>query len=95
MASLHPTDDETAGLLASIGGHLRRLRLKRGLTQEQAAEALGLAAKYLARVERGEVHIGVGTLVRFARYYDVDPGKLLREGPAAEIKMGRPAKKKS
>jgi transcriptional regulator with XRE-family HTH domain len=43
-----------AGSLSSAGHELRRLRLQRGLTLEQAAASLGMSIPMLSRKERGE-----------------------------------------
>jgi transcriptional regulator with XRE-family HTH domain len=88
----NPVDLETKTALAAMGGNLRRARLKKGLTQQQAAELLGTSDKYVARVERGLTNIGVGTLLRFAKCYGVDPDKLLKGGKPIETKAGRPKK---
>lgn len=36
-----------------IGKHIRKKRLKRGLTQEDVAERIGCSAKHFGRIERG------------------------------------------
>ena len=42
-----------------IGARVRKLRLKRGWTQVQMAERLGLDRSYLADVERGKRNISI------------------------------------
>ncbi len=37
-----------------IGKHIRKSRIKSGLTQEEAAERIGCSAKHLGRIERGK-----------------------------------------
>lgn len=41
-------------LKAVLGAQLRDLRRSRGLTQEGLAEELGVTARYVAGIERGE-----------------------------------------
>lgn len=53
--------------LHRIGKHLRSLRLKQGLTQEQMAERAGLNRNYLGDTERGERNIAVLNLLQLAR----------------------------
>lgn len=58
----------------SFGGALRRLRLARGLTREDFAP---LAAKTIARIERGEVEAPHGeTLARIAKRLGVKAGAI-------------------
>ncbi|HYO71874.1 MAG TPA: helix-turn-helix transcriptional regulator [Archangium sp.] len=68
--------------LRRVGGRLRELRLERGLTQEQAAEKMGVHPKYLTRLEGGGVNVTLATLVAASVAYKV----LLRELFPAEEK---------
>ena len=43
------------GEAKTVGAELRRIRLKRGLSQEVVAGLAGFTAGFLSRVERGEV----------------------------------------
>jgi DNA-binding XRE family transcriptional regulator len=56
-------------LLAEVGDHLRDLREERALTQEAAAERIGMAGRHLQKIEAGEVNVTLETLFRFARAY--------------------------
>lgn len=49
--------------LRRIGERLRELRLARGLTQEQAAEAIGVHPKHMIKMEKGGANLTVATLV--------------------------------
>ncbi len=53
----------------SIGGNLRRLRLQKGLTQEQLAEALGLTAQAVSRWENDQAYPDVTYLPGLAMLY--------------------------
>lgn len=55
---------------------LERQRLK--LTQERAAERVGLSLQYLQRIERTIVNVPLDTITRFARGYGVEPAELLK-----------------
>lgn len=62
-----------------IAQNLRRLRLMKGLTQEQAAEALHVSAQSVSRWECGSTFPDVMTLPEIARLYAVTVDDLYRE----------------
>ena len=66
------TGDDSRNLAAALGGALLVARHGQGLTQEQAAEACGLTAGYIARVERGERIPSPLVLDRLARAVGVE-----------------------
>lgn len=49
--------------LRRLGERLRQLRLERGLTQEQAAESIGVHPKHIIKMEQGAANVTVATLV--------------------------------
>jgi transcriptional regulator with XRE-family HTH domain len=63
-----------------LGERLRVLREERGLTQERAAEWIGLHAKHLQRLERGSANVTLATLVATALAYRVSVRSLFEEG---------------
>ncbi|MEA1941756.1 MAG: short-chain fatty acyl-CoA regulator family protein [Pseudomonadota bacterium] len=64
---------ETQGLEKIFAGaRLRRLRRERGLTQAEAAEALGLSASYLNLLERNQRPVTARVLLALADAFDVD-----------------------
>jgi len=84
---------ETGVLLAYIAANVRRLREKRGLSQERFAEEAGLDFRFTQRVERGRLNLSIETLVRLAAALDVTPSRLLRRAHLPPPKAGRPKKK--
>ena len=54
-----------------LGLRLRELREARGLTQEQAAEMIGIHAKYMPRVEAGRANLTVDVLIAASVAYEV------------------------
>uniref|UniRef100_A0A7C4CD97 XRE family transcriptional regulator n=1 Tax=candidate division WOR-3 bacterium TaxID=2052148 RepID=A0A7C4CD97_UNCW3 len=60
-----------------VGRNIRRLREKRGWSQEKLAEVADLDRTYVGRIERGEKNIGVDNLTILARALGVAPAALL------------------
>jgi transcriptional regulator with XRE-family HTH domain len=64
-------------LQRTVGQNLRRLRLARGLSQEQFAEVLGVHRTYMGGIERGERNLTLRSLERIADHLGVDARELL------------------
>lgn len=62
-----------------VGANVRRLRLQRGLTQEQLAFEAELDLTYVGGIERGRRNPSLSVLVRIAKALSIHPGKLLAE----------------
>ena len=63
---IRPAADGNAG---AIGGHLRQLRGRRGLSLAQVARAVGISVGFLSALERSQMSGSVGTLRKLARFY--------------------------
>ncbi len=72
-----------------LGAQLRALRTERELTQEAAAEAMGVHPKHLQRVEAGEVNVTLTTLVAATLVYKVPLRELFDE----EVVKARPTRR--
>lgn len=70
---------------AQIGVRLVQQREKLGLTQQRAAELLGIDRPRLSGMERGERPVDAGMLSRVARLYGVSAGVLLGLEEAREV----------
>lgn len=60
-----------------VGGNVRRLRIERGLTQEQLAFEAGIDLTYEGGIERGRRNPSLLVLVRIAEALQVRPHELL------------------
>jgi len=68
------------GRLRVLGANIKRLRLARGHSQETMAELAELTDdRFLRRIERGEVNVRFGTLVKLAEALSVEPDILVRK----------------
>jgi DNA-binding XRE family transcriptional regulator len=65
------------GALLLFGAEIRKLRLKRNLSQERLAELTGLQRNYVGMVERGECNISLIAVLALARVLSVKPAKLM------------------
>jgi transcriptional regulator with XRE-family HTH domain len=66
-----------------IGGRLQELRRELGLSQERAAERIGIHAKHLLRIEQGDANVTITTLVAAALAYGVELRDLVARTPKA------------
>lgn len=76
-------------VIQSVAANVRATRLKRGMTQEQLAEAADITPAYLQRVEYGRVNISVVTLVALAEALEVRLDTLVEP---ARLERGRPGR---
>jgi transcriptional regulator with XRE-family HTH domain len=63
--------------LKLLGQRVAKLRLDRGLTQEQLAESMGVSQNHIAYIELGARNTGVWSILLIARALNVRPGELL------------------
>jgi transcriptional regulator with XRE-family HTH domain len=66
---------------ATLGKHVRKLRLEQRLSQEKLAELADLHRNYVGGVERGERNIAILNIVALAHALKVKPAKLLETIP--------------
>ena len=62
----------------AIGGRVRRLRQKKGWTQEEFADHCAMDRAYMSRIERGEANLVFSTMFTLAYYLDINMYELLR-----------------
>jgi len=63
-----------------VGRNVKRVRQKRGLTQEQFAEISGFSQQYISTLERGQRNPTIVTIYELATTLGVGPIELLRAG---------------
>jgi transcriptional regulator with XRE-family HTH domain len=63
-----------------LGNRIRALRKKRGWTQFEMSEHVGLDRSYLAEVESGKIEICVRNLELVAKGFKLETWKLLKFG---------------
>ena len=61
----------------SIGENLRALRMKRGLTQGELAEMVGVTRAFLCQIERGTKNPSLQVSVEIARVLQCNLGELV------------------
>lgn len=59
--------------------NLQNLRLKRGLSQQDLANAIGVTRSSVANYESGNRRPSFENLIKFADYFDVTCDELIRE----------------
>lgn len=63
--------------LKELGVHIRKLREKNSLSQQELANFCSVPKVQIGRIERAEVNTTVRTLVKIANALDVEPKELL------------------
>jgi transcriptional regulator with XRE-family HTH domain len=58
---------------------VRKLRDKRGFSQEELAERAGLHRNYVGGIERGERNVALENIVKLAQALSVPPGELFAD----------------
>ena len=71
--------NEKQNMQILIGETLRNIRLSLGLTQEEVAESLGLAPRYISDIERNKTKGSITTLVKLCNLYNVTPTVILKD----------------
>jgi transcriptional regulator with XRE-family HTH domain len=67
---------DALSIRSRFGNTLRKLRKKRGYSQEKLAERAGLHRNYVGDVERGKRNASLVNIVKFAKGLSVPPGDL-------------------
>ncbi|WP_343696466.1 helix-turn-helix transcriptional regulator [Flavobacterium sp.] len=62
--------------IANLGTHIRQLREKKGLSQQDLADDCDIKKTQIGRIERAEINTTVKTLVKIANALDIEPKEL-------------------
>jgi len=73
------SDTDQKFLAGVVGRAIAKQRLRRGLTQEEVAERLGVGNEAVSRIERGVVVPNIERLVEFASIFGCEVADLLTE----------------
>ena len=60
-----------------IGRRIKEARKKKGLTQEQLVEKMGVSIAYLSKVETGRIHINLERLSQICNILEITEGEIL------------------
>jgi len=63
--------------LINIGTHIRKLREKNNLSQQNLADISDLPKTTIGRIERAEINTTIRTLVKIANALEVEPKEIL------------------
>lgn len=73
--------EQVKTLKGKLGVNIRNARLRRGLTQEQAAEQIGISPEVYGRLERGGIFPRVSRLLTICEKLGVSADQLLELSP--------------
>lgn len=74
-----------------VARNVLRLRIQRGMTQQQLAQALGVKQPRIAQIESADANLQIDTLDRLAAVFGVEPARLLQaEKPATAQAVDAP-----
>ncbi len=62
--------------ITNLGIHIRQLREKKGMSQQDLADDCGITQNQVGRIERAEINTTVKTLVKIINALDVEPKEL-------------------
>ena len=71
---------------ASIGHQVKAVRLRKGITQDQLAEAVGVGVTHISHLETGSGTVSLKVFVAIVNYLDCSADELL----CKEINTARP-----
>lgn len=60
-----------------IGKRIKEERKKKGLTQEELVEQMGVSVAYLSKVETGKIHINLERLSQICAILNITEGQIL------------------
>jgi transcriptional regulator with XRE-family HTH domain len=64
-------------LRKQVAENIRKVRVKRDITQEDAAEAIGFHYKYYQKIESGKVNLTLDSIQKICAAFKISPKSLL------------------
>ena len=69
-----------------IGTQIRRLRTKKGLTQEKFAELSGLSVNFISKLERGQMdNISITNIIKICNAMNISISELVNDDPTQAL----------
>jgi len=90
IARMYDIPEDVLELKELIGSRIQEIRNKKGITQDQLSEKVGISAKYLSSIERGKENPTLNTILKLAQSLDVKPDHFF-----IHLEIEDPAKRKS
>lgn len=63
--------------ISDFGVHVRQLREKKNMSQQDLANDCSMSKRQIGRIERGEINTSLGTIINIANALEVEPKDLL------------------
>ncbi len=73
-------DISEESFIASLGIHIRQLRERKNMSQQDLANDCNIPKNQIGRIERAEVNTTVRTLVKISNALEIEPKDLLDFG---------------
>jgi len=67
-----------AQISKKLGGNIKRIREKKGMTQGDICRAVGMDRSYMSAIENGKKNVTLGVLEKLAKALDVSVDELLK-----------------
>lgn len=65
-----------SGVLQTIGQNIKRIRLLKGLSQENIADSLDKSVNFISLVENGKTGLSIQTLIELCKVLEVDANSI-------------------
>ena len=63
--------------ITNFGVHIRQLREKKNMSQQDLANDCSMSKRQIGRIERGEINTTLGTIINIANALHIEPKELL------------------